>query len=469
MAKMIDKIRFFECGKPAPKGSRFQGNVSASTLFGEHGYFDYTTREDANEPVSITNRTTNKGFIGYTQREEAANGYTMTSSGFLKTPEQENRFIKEGLKYFCSPGDLAWEVIISFDSYDEMKQVGFENQQDYALAIQKILPQFFQKVGLDPSNIFWWENYHSNKNNPHMHVVFMEKQKTRTRGSFTQKQLDYLKSAIVKEVIARKSLEVSTGMDSHLFMKKKDEMFSQIIDAAKQKNYSGMESLNDFLKTLPKTGRLQYNSKSMDLYRPQLDNFINKIIESEECKPIYERLVNSLDQLDRTMNEAGQSDIGAFKTTELGHLYEQIGNLILKEYKKDHLQLGEEAEPMEELMANIPKEPEINPEVKSNISKAMNGDIESLYRLGSHFIRNGNNGFKNRLESRNVGEELILNAALRGHQKAQISYARFQDKYQSHVIDRLIKRSSRLMARRAAEIEREIEAYLYGRSETHSL
>ena len=64
MAKMIDKVRFFECGKPAPKGSRFQGNVSASTLFGDHGYFDYTSREDANEPVSIGRQNSSKGFIG---------------------------------------------------------------------------------------------------------------------------------------------------------------------------------------------------------------------------------------------------------------------------------------------------------------------------------------------------------------------------------------------------------------------
>ena len=466
---MIDKVRFFECGKPAPKGSRFQGNVSASTLFGDHGYFDYTSREDANDPVSIGRQNSSKGFIGYTQREEAANGYTMTSSGFLKNAEQENKFIKEGVNYFSKPGDLAWEVIISFDSYDEMKQVGFENQQDYALAIQKILPQFFQKVGMDPSNMFWWENYHSNKNNPHMHIVFMEKHKTRTRGSFTQKQLDYLKTAIVKEVIARKSLELASGIDSQTFLQKKDELFSQIIKSTKQKDLSQIDSLNDFLKILPKSGRLQYNSKSLDLYRDRLDFFIKKIIDSDECKTIYEQLVDSLDQLDHTMNEAAQSTIGTFKSTELKHLYEQIGNLILKEYKKDHLQICNEAEPLDDLISNIPKEAEINPEVKSNISKAMNGDIESLYRLGSHFIRNGNNGFKNRLESRNVGEELILNAALRGHQKAQISYARFQDKYQSHAMDRLIKRSSRLMARRAAEIDREIEAYLYGKSETHSL
>ena len=88
MPKIIDTVRFFEWGKPAPKNSRFKGTMNAKMIFGANGYMDYTGRKDAVEE-NVKDQLTlfEDGFLGYTSRESASTGSTVSSLGVL-TPEK---------------------------------------------------------------------------------------------------------------------------------------------------------------------------------------------------------------------------------------------------------------------------------------------------------------------------------------------------------------------------------------------
>ena len=49
MSPVVEKIRFMEYGKPAPKNSRYEGQIMSSSVFGHCGFMEYTGRTTAVE------------------------------------------------------------------------------------------------------------------------------------------------------------------------------------------------------------------------------------------------------------------------------------------------------------------------------------------------------------------------------------------------------------------------------------
>jgi hypothetical protein len=336
MPAVIDTVRFLEWGKPSPAGSRFQGTITAKSVFGSDGWLDYTGRESATEEKTETEiECREDGFLGYGSREDAAEGSTMSSIGIL-TAERKAEFRKMCTDAFCEDGDLIWDVVISLDSYQLAQKNGLNTQADYGAAIAKILPAFFKSVGLNPDNMYWWENYHNNKDHPHMHVCFLEKVNTRNKGCFTQKQLDRLKRIIIKELTARESLREKTGLSSEQFLQNTQYSKEALVEEFRKKDYQGIQTLQDLRKVLPKKGRFSYGSYALLPYRNQIDQIIDEMLQSEELKPAYEKYLGMLNMLAAVMTENAGKDLQTIRETELRKMHREIGNIILTSLKKDH-------------------------------------------------------------------------------------------------------------------------------------
>lgn len=332
MPKIIDTVRFFEWGKPAPKNSRFKGTMNAKMIFGSNGYMDYTRRKDAVEE-NVRDQLTffDDGFLGYTSREEASTGATVSSLGVL-TAEKRKELRRQGTEAFSKPGDLIWDMVISLESYDEAHKNLLYHAADYAAVIEKILPQFFKKVGFDPKNMLWWMDYHNNKQHPHMHVIFMEKVHTRDRGAFTEKQMKSLKQIIAKEMTVRQTIRDLTGNDYETQFNLKDQEKAEIMEVLHEVDMSKIDSIQALAGILPKIGRLQYGSSAMIPYRDTIDRITDDLLKTDRLSPLYEEYLKALEPLDQAMkNDAGDSTI---KTTELKKLYKEIGNIILQEIKQ---------------------------------------------------------------------------------------------------------------------------------------
>lgn len=336
MPKIIDTVRFFEWGKPAPKNSRFKGTMNAKMLFGYGGYMDYTGRKEATEEYYRDQITLfDDGFIGYTSREGAASGSTVSSIGVL-TKDKKLEFRKMGSSAFSKPGDLVWDMVISLESYEEAHKNNLYHQADYAVVVEKILPQFFKKVGFDPGNMLWWMDYHDNKQHPHMHIVFMEKIHTRDKGAFTARQMKALKQIIAKEMTVRETIRDLTGNDFETQFRLKDKEKEEMMEALHSIDFSRIDSIKALAAVLPKSGRLQYGSVNMIPYRESIDRITDSLLQSDHLKEAYFEYLKALDPLDQAMkSDAGESTI---RKTEMKKLYTEIGNIILRELKQftDH-------------------------------------------------------------------------------------------------------------------------------------
>lgn len=316
-------------GAQAPKNSRFKGVISQESLI---GWFGYTARDESKENEQELGKRED-GFFGYTASH--AKDPTFTNAGFLKSDKDREKYRKQISKAFSKKGNLFWDAVISLESFEEADDCGLNSGEDWNIVVNKAINKFFKNVGLDSKNMLWWGDYHINTNNPHIHLTFLEKKQTRTKGKFSPKQLASFKRFMYAEINARKKLEKRVKTNSVLFFKDKDIKFNEIIrDVDQFLKDNPKITISKLNKILPKKGRLQYNSKNMIPYHPIIDAIIDEVIlNNPKVNKSVTSWMKSIEILNETMNDIGSSNIATIKQAEMKKLYEQIGNKILQEYK----------------------------------------------------------------------------------------------------------------------------------------
>lgn len=332
-AHVISKFRFLECGKAPPKGSRFKGTISTASLL---DWYEYTGREKAADRKKERGMHEG-GLLGYTSQDDTTR--TFSSNGWL-TKDKMPGFKKKIAKAFHKDGDICWDTVVSLKDYQDSFQSNMNDVNDYAAIVSKSLPGYFKSIGLDPDNMIWWMNYHNNKKNPHMHIVFMEKVHTRTRGKLAQKYLDKYKSTWLKELGLRQEFTKRYGKAPKDVFREKDALRKTLISGLDMRFHDQL--LHSFYTTIPKKGRLSYNSKNMKPYRRQLNLIIRSLLQDEEIRPTYEEWLGKVEMLDDLQNTLANEKISHFKKTELDKLYTRIGNMILghAKYKETECKQG---------------------------------------------------------------------------------------------------------------------------------
>lgn len=350
-AEIIVDAAFLQYGQHAPSNSGFKGMVNTSSLFG--GFVKYTSRKNATkdsvndgdnvlsqEQKNQKNDATNGSFVGYTSRGHATEHssqqgkyFTMTNDGKIYTEEERKAWIKRSMSSFSKPGDLAWTVVVSLDNYDLLQDYGLNDQNDFSRLTQQCLYKSFKEMHLDPANMIWWEDYHTNTKHPHMHITFLEKEHLRDRGKFTGKEIAALKRVFISQISARKKYMEMYGRNADDDLQRISPLRQGVIKRAETLNYQTIESIASLYTQLPDNGRLQYNSSMMIPFRKQLDSIVDEILNTESVRADYKEFVSNLQRLDQIMNDAGNEKISHMFDSEDHKLRVQIANAILQEYK----------------------------------------------------------------------------------------------------------------------------------------
>ena len=247
---------------------------------------------------------------------------------------------KDNIKSIDQNG-FVWNLVISFP-FDFAVSNGLITKSDFFDLTKNIMPSLITDIGLKLDNTVWYSALHRNTKNPHMHILIYEKKKTATNGFITKSAIKNIKRNIANYLI-----------DNTKFYELRDKEFSNITgvinfnDLAKvklQKLYSdefrkvlNARLLNLYSK-LPKTGRLQYNSKNMLPYKNDLDNIIEYILMHDSVKYNYANYLRLLEKHQKELSEMyGQTTFNKerkYYNDQLNRLYSNIGNEILSTFKK---------------------------------------------------------------------------------------------------------------------------------------
>ncbi|MBR0419883.1 MAG: hypothetical protein IJI66_12040 [Erysipelotrichaceae bacterium] len=203
MPDLIMKARYFRIGQSAPKNSCFKGTVTPTSIFGgSNSYFSYTERFNDIE------KNRDQSLLDYTGRY----GYTMTSDGLLDSDEKKKAFKDKGMESLSKEGSVVYELIVSMKDYNTADQYHLSNQDQFSVAIDKIMPSYIRSLGLDPDNVSWWEDFHPENRtsitpHPHIHLLFFENEPSHTfdhlYGKLPKKSLNTFKQMFANEMINR--------------------------------------------------------------------------------------------------------------------------------------------------------------------------------------------------------------------------------------------------------------------------
>ncbi|QIK58221.1 sel1 repeat family protein [Erysipelothrix sp. HDW6A] len=334
---LVNMNMFLEKGKPFPKKLDPDGKKGLVTTESAIGYSKYTARSNANEKTFEKVDFAPGGYYDYTSKRFGATR-TFTNEGWKDSSQDIKQFRNYVAKHFQDDGDILWIPVQSYKDYTTANQYGLFNQEDYAEITKKSLERFFKYVGLEPNNMIWWMNYHNNKNHPHVHLAFLEKDKTRSKGTFTQEELVQYKRFILTEMKERERLILGTENEMIASFKNMDferqVIKKNALELISSKQSSNINSLIFKLsEELPEKGRLQYGSPHMIPYRDKLDAIVEHILNHEKIRNEYESLKNTWIELDDDYSKTLNEDITNMVDAEDSKLRKQIANLVLKEIK----------------------------------------------------------------------------------------------------------------------------------------
>lgn len=233
---------------------------------------------------------------------------------------------------------IMWSLVISFVPEFSLEN-GLITKKDYYALTKNIIPLYLIDSGFNINNVSWYCSLHRDTKNPHLHINFFELNPTRSDPKIPYFAIYNLKSNITKYLIKNEEFYIA-----------RDKEFKNITGTVSLKNLSAIKEqrlfndkyrkeLNQKLLTLyevlPKTGRLQYNSKNSIFYKEELDNVIEFILMSDNLKYSYNNYLMSLNEQQKKFDSIyGKNNKQSnYKNNQLNKLYSQIGNEILQNYK----------------------------------------------------------------------------------------------------------------------------------------
>lgn len=241
--------------------------------------------------VEMSNKS-EKNIVDYADERKGSTGIFTQKKDFA---EKDKFKLKKELGETKSN---IWNSVISFTPEFGAQ---FCNNKDAAREIiENCLPQLFKNSKLDYDNIEWFGAFHTNTDNPHIHLVFFEKkaQNLDSKGN---------KSFIKAGKIPEKNLDnFKTGIAKYLNMSKLDylPMRDKIRNEALLNFKNNKEMLNCFLRYgsgIIEDGNFQFKRLSKE-NQELVKSFVKKTIESSpELETMYaaykEKLLNTQSEL----------------------------------------------------------------------------------------------------------------------------------------------------------------------------
>lgn len=316
--------------------TRYKHSFGASKHLSK--WLDYVSKKEKADATSLDDKNIMKEYFALADKDsslfEMCESFVWNQDGDVNPKE----FLKNNK---IDDTGFTWNLVLSFPP-DFAINNGLITKSDYYDLTKNIMPSLITDMGLKIENTIWMVALHRNTDNPHLHICIVEKNKTASKGFIPKFAIKNLKSNIGNYLI-----------NNNEFYKLRDKEFSTITGGVSLKELTKIKSqklysdkfrktlnqkLLSFYDTLPKTGRLQYNSKNMKPYKQELDNIIHYILSHDSVKYNYANYLRLLEEHQKELNNLyGMSNANRqrkYYNDQLNRLYSKIGNEILTNYKK---------------------------------------------------------------------------------------------------------------------------------------
>ena len=300
---------------------------------------NYASRKQKADASSIDEYNLLKDYALFSDRktylDESYETYLWSNEGdVLKKDELD--------KITDTNNGVFWRGFLSFPS-DFAISHGFITKADYYSLSNQVIPELILDMGLNLNNVSWYCSLHRDTSkHPHIHFCIFEKIPTKSNPTVPRYCFKNFKSNVANYLI-----------DNQKFYELRDKSFSDITEKINLQELNKIKNqrlfsdkyrkdLNKLLlklyDELPLTGRLQYNSKNMNLYRKDIDAIIDFVLSHDSVKYDYANYLKLLDkhqkELDAVYGNSKSNQERKYYNDQRNKLYSRIGNEILDNFKR---------------------------------------------------------------------------------------------------------------------------------------
>ena len=251
--------------------------------------------------------------------------YALNSEKVVKNKDAEHYFTREGSNtgLFDMDGAIDEEeakklrdelaktksiIWHGFISFDEETSVGFNSQENAIKFMKQTFNAFIDRTQLKRDNIRLFAALHDDTDHRHIHFAFYEKEPRRRDKNGN---LCYTKKGVVdSKAIDNYLVSANMHLDEHgaEYWTARDRAMTALrsasmdVAAGKTSDQILNLELNKLIESLPKQGRLQYNSPNMKAARPQIDKVAMLLIASNPAaKEAHEAMLKELARVEMSV------------------------------------------------------------------------------------------------------------------------------------------------------------------------
>lgn len=319
-------------------------------------YVDYMSRKNAIYKDNDFDYLQFKNFNDYMSDQEKTTGLFTKYNDYLNPDEKKE--LKTTFEKSQMNDSVLWQDVFSFDN-DWLNENGFMNKgnepdaQIIREATRNAMDRLFKEEKMETTGV-WSAAIHMNTDNIHVHVATVEKNNTRERKMYPDKNggkilgfkatrkpltLDHMKSSFINTMTNRdKNLEKISSLRNDLYSE-----FNLSEKLNKDKSFYSKQT-KKILKELPENKK-DWNYKNIS---PKAKVEIQKVVEKyKEDNPKYNEFSKYVNQESNNMKKLyGKSirDTKGYAKNKEDDLNYRLGNRFLKELKNNSKEINVDKE-----------------------------------------------------------------------------------------------------------------------------
>lgn len=229
---------------------------------------------------------------------------------------------------------------------DSAAEAGLHALADWQRFVSSSMNKIAKYMEMKIENIEWYAAVHLKEGQPHVHIMYWDKEQKIRRNKVDPKICDNIRIDVIKDTYHSQFVQIREK-ENHLTSDLRTEV-NATANNAMLRNDSGqnaeivLQMLNSLYRKLPSKGRLAYAFMPQEI-KEELNRLTHFIIDnSEQATPTYSELLHTQQIYNEMLHSSdtnwGRYNLAKYKDKLCEDIEQQMGNVILKALSKEKKQ-----------------------------------------------------------------------------------------------------------------------------------
>lgn len=281
-------------------------------------------------PGTLESESAANGLFGYINGAFAPSTEMTTAQGYIRNISKQHDIFR---------------CCFSFTP-DSAAEAGLHALADWQRFVSSSMNKIAKYMEMKIENIEWYAAVHLKEGQPHVHIMYWDKEQKIRRNKVDPKICDNIRIDVIRDTYHSQFVQLR-DKENHLTSDLRAEVNAMannamLRNASDQSAEIVLQMLNSLYRKLPSKGRLAYAFMLQEI-KEELNRLTHFIIDSsEQATQIYSELLHTRQIYNEMLHSSdtnwGRYNLAKYKDRLCEDIEQQMGNVILKAHSKEKKQ-----------------------------------------------------------------------------------------------------------------------------------